>query len=448
MFKKIIIWSAIILFCIFSVSIVVCFLDIGLWISEYLPTSFHKVLIKQSRVFEITEYLDLWFSVLSIIITSILSWLLLKVSRKSNEISEKISSLETSRDNKILNDDISFIYYQIVHSFKELHRLYIDYFIIKKPNYNQIKIHSDWITTLSKLQSVLSISEIDIIYEFFVDIETVNNSDKKRKLVVENIYKKYMLPCFFDVSDYLDLQKIDPLSMLHPKMLSIIIFLLFSFKKKDFLIDEKGSKCKISETDYNWFNGEIELSNGKFSKNIKLTYKNIKLDGNFFENRFLSGEITAYYENSKYKLYEIKYKSNKDFHVKLYGMKKGTCTGNLIVDAEYKNTTFDVGFLILKRGEELWEGTVKRNQHNFEMLNGIVHHRLVEDSRYNYNYDAEEKWIEEQLEKENYTEYMESLINEFDKEESTGYKVYEDFIYENGKVIERKNSTTEYQYEE
>lgn len=46
MFKKIIIWSAIILFCIFSVSIVVCFLDIGLWISEYLPTSFHKVLIK------------------------------------------------------------------------------------------------------------------------------------------------------------------------------------------------------------------------------------------------------------------------------------------------------------------------------------------------------------------------------------------------------------------
>lgn len=253
---------------------------------------------------------------------------------------------------------------------------------------------------------------------------------------------------FFDVSDYLDLQKIDPLSMLHPKMLSIIIFLLFSFKKKDFLIDEKGSKCKISETDYNWFNGEIELSNGKFSKNIKLTYKNIKLDGNFFENRFLSGEITAYYENSKYKLYEIKYKSNKDFHVKLYGMKKGTCTGNLIVDAEYKNTTFDVGFLILKRGEELWEGTVKRNQHNFEMLNGIVHHRLVEDSRYNYNYDAEEKRIEEQLEKENYTEYMESLINEFDKEESTGYKVYEDFIYENGKVIERKNSTTEYQYEE
>lgn len=237
--KKTIKWSVIILLCVFAVDIVVCFLNIGLWISEFMPITFHKVFIDKSRVFEITEYLDLWFSVLSIITTAVLSWLLLKVSRKSNEISEKISSLEESRDLKVLNDNISLVYYQIVHSFEELHRLYIDYFVFNKTNYNQIKIHSDWITTLSKLQSVLSISEIDIIYQFFVDIETINNSKNKQKEVINNICRKYMLPCFFDAKDYLDLQKISPLTMLHPEMISIIIFLLFSFKKNDLMIEKK-----------------------------------------------------------------------------------------------------------------------------------------------------------------------------------------------------------------
>lgn len=233
-------WIALILFCIFSINFVVLFLDIGLWISEYLPTSFFNVFIERARVFKITEYLDLWLSAVNIVVTAILSFLLLKVSSKSNEISEKVSSLEESRDTNALNDNIAFVYYQIVHSFDELHRLYIDYFILNKTSCNQIKIHSDWITTLSKLQSVLSISEIDIIYQLFVDIESVNNSKNEQKEVVKNIYQKYMLPCFFDAKDYLNLQEISPITMLHPEMISIIIFLLFSFKKNDFLIEKKG----------------------------------------------------------------------------------------------------------------------------------------------------------------------------------------------------------------
>lgn len=438
-------WIALILLCVFSINLVVLILDIGMCISKYLPISLLNVFIEQSRVFKITEYLDLWLSAVNIVVTAILSFLLLKVSSKSNEISEKVSSLEESRDTNALNDNIAFVYYQIVHSFDELHRLYIDYFILNKTSCNQIKIHSDWITTLSKLQSVLSISEIDIIYQLFVDIETVNNSKNEQKEVVKNIYQKYILPCFFDAKDYLNLQEISPITMLHPEMISIIIFLLFSFKKNDFLIEKKGEIYNISDTDNNFFCTAIELSKGKFKKITKLTYRDIILDGNFSDNRFMSGKIRAHYKDTFYHLYDIAYESKTDYHVKLYDLEKKACTGKVILDASYKSNTFDVGFLIFQKGEELWEGIVKRNEHSFEMIDGIIRHRLVEDSVENYSYDAEERYMEEQRKMQEDPKYWESVATEIDKVEPVGYRIYEDFVYQDRKLVKRMNLTKEYQ---
>lgn len=451
MFKKIknnkaMKWIALILLCVFSINLVVLILDIGLWISDYLPTSLLNVFIEQSRVLKITEYLDLWFSVLNIVVTAILSYLLLKVSGKSNEISEKVSFLEESRDTNALNDNIALVYYQIVHSFDELHRLYIDYFILNKTSCNQIKIHSDWIATLSKLQSVLSISEIDIIYQLFVDIETVNNSKNEQKEVVKNIYQKYMLPCFFDSKDYLNLQEISPITMLHPEIISIIIFLLFSFKKNDFLIEKKGEIYNISDTDNNFFCTAIELSKGKFKKITKLTYRDIILDGNFHDNRFISGKIRAHYKNTFYHLYDIAYESKTDYHVKLYSQEKESCTGSVLLDADYKSNVFDVGFMIIKKGKELWKGTIKHTEYGFEMIDGTIHHRLIEDSVKNYNYDAEERYVKEQIEMQEDPKYWESVVAAIDKDEPIGYKAYADFIYKNGKLVGRVNTTKEYQY--
>lgn len=435
-----------ILLCVFSINLVVFFLDIGLYISGHLPTSLINVFIDHSRVLKITEYIDLWFSALNIVVTSILSYLLLEVSKKSNEISETVSYLEESRDANTLNDNIAFVYYQIVHSFDELHRLYIDYFILNKTSYKQIKIHSDWITTLSKLQSVLSISEIDIIYQLFVDIESINNSRTEQKEVVKNIYQKYMLSCFFDAKDYLSLQEISPIAMLHPEMISIIIFLLFSFKKNDFLVDKKGEIYSISDTDSNFFCNSIELAKGKFKRITNLTYRDIILNGDFSDNRFMSGKIHAHYKNTFLDLYDISYKSKTASHVKLYDQKKNACTGNVILDADYKDNTFDVGFLILNKDGELWKGIVKYNKHGFEMLDGIIYHRLVQDSIKNYNYDAEEMWIEDQIQIQDDPEYWKSVANEIDKEEPVGHKIFEDFIYQNGTLVKRENSTKEYQY--
>lgn len=118
----------------------------------------------------------------------------------------------------------------------------------------------------------------------------------------------------------------------------------------------------------------------------------------------------------------------------------------MILDADYKSNTFDVGFLIFKKGEELWKGTVKHSEHGFDMLDGTIYHKLVEDSVENYNYDAEVKWVEEQLEMQEDPKYLESVVAAIDKEEPIGYKVYEDFIYKNGMLEKRVNLTKKYQY--
>ena len=77
--KKIFIWILIAILCIFSINIVVFFLDMGLGISKFIPESLINVFINSSRTFDISEYIDLWFSFISIIVTAILSYLLLKV---------------------------------------------------------------------------------------------------------------------------------------------------------------------------------------------------------------------------------------------------------------------------------------------------------------------------------------------------------------------------------
>lgn len=118
----------------------------------------------------------------------------------------------------------------------------------------------------------------------------------------------------------------------------------------------------------------------------------------------------------------------------------------MILDADYKDNTFDVGFLILNKDGELWKGIVKYNKHGFEMLDGIIYHRLVQDSIKNYNYDAEEMWIEDQIQIQDDPEYWKSVANEIDKEEPVGHKIFEDFIYQNGTLVKRENSTKEYQY--
>ena len=53
---------------------------------------------------------------------------------------------------------------------------------------------------------------------------------------------------------------------------------------------------------------------------------------------------------------------------------------------------------------------------------------------------------EEQREMQEDPKYWESVVAAIDKDESISYKVYEDFIYKNGKLVNRVNKTKENQY--
>lgn len=447
--KKILFWLIVSIVCIFSINIVVFFLDIGISISKLIPKSLINVFIDSSRTFDISEYIDLWFAFIGIIVTAILSYLLLKVSQKSNSISEQISNLEKNRDKQILNDNLATVYYQIIYSIKQLHNLYISYFITDKtPTYTNIKLYENWVVVLSSIQSKLSVAEIDSLYQLFIDLENLNNLPQaERRTAIGKVYKKIMLPCCFDSPKMFDLTKADPITMLKPKLLSILLSLFFSLKKDSFIYDKNNNTYTIYETDDNSFNGNVEIKNNQFDGKIELNYRNIKVNANYSNNKFCSGTVKAYYDNTWKVFYEIEYKNAYNFHAKFFNSKLDFCYGEKIIDADYTNYEFVKGYLKFYRYHELWDGIVERNDSNFVIIDGTIHHKLVEDSTREYNYDAEQQRIAEMEDLQNDPQYQESLAEDLENDkDAVGYKIYEDFVYKNGKVIKRINRTKENKY--
>lgn len=445
--KKFFIWILIAILCMFSINIVVFFLDIGLGISKFMPESLINVFINSSRTFDISEYIDLWFSFIGIIVTAILSYLLLKVSQRSNNISEQISNLEKNRDKQILNDSVATIYYQMLYSFKELHKLYIDNFIDNNQSFTNIKLHEDWITILSSTQSKLTINEMDAIYELFIDIENINQAhSNQKKSLIQNTFKKYMLPCFFDSPSMFNLKEVEPISMLKPNMLSILLYLVFCLKQDtlDKINNEKYIVWDFNDTSYN---GTIETKNNRFNGKISINYRNLKIDANYIDNKLSAGTIYATYNDKDIKLYEITQMGNGRFYAKFYSDKSHNADENLIIDAEYTDNTFKQGYMKFYNKNELWDGLVEYNNSSYNMITGKVKHRLVEDSTREYNYDAEQQWIAEMEKLQNDTQYQESLADDLENDkDAVGYKIYEDFVYENRKVIKRINRTKENKY--
>lgn len=447
--KKFFVWILIAVICIFSINIVVFFLDIGLEISKFMPESLINVFINSSRIFDIPEFIDLWFSFIGIFVTAVLTYLLLKVSQRSNDISEQISNLEKNRDKQILNDNIATVYYQIIYSIKQLHNLYIAYFITKKiPTYTNIKLYENWVVVLSSIQNKLSVAEIDALYQFFIDIENFNNASLTEKgTIIESIYREMMLPCYFDSPKIFDLTKIDPVTMLKPKLLSILLSLFFSLKKDSFIYDKNNIVYTIYETDDNSFNGNVEIKNNQFDGKIELNYNNIKVNAKYSNNKFHSGTIKAYYDNTWKVFYEIDYQSPCNFHAKFFDSAIDSCYGKKIIDADYKEFEFVKGYLKFYNYKELWDGVVKRNGSNYEIIDGTIHHRLVEDSTSEYNYDAEQKQIAEYEELQNDPQYQDYLAeNQQRSEDVVGYQIYEDFVYRDGIVVNRTNRITENEY--
>lgn len=447
--KNFFIWILIAILCMFSINIVVFFLDIGLGISKFIPESLINVFINSSRTFDISEYIDLWLSFIGIIVTAILSYLLLKVSQKSNSISEQISYLEKNRDKQILNDNLATVYYQIIYSIKQLHNLYISYFVTDKtPTYTNIKLYENWVVVLSSIQSKLSVAEIDSLYQLFIDIENLNNLPQaEKRTAISKIYKKIMLPCCFDSPKMFDLTKVDPITMLKPKLLSILLSLFFSLKKDSFIYDKNNNIYTIYETDDNSFNGNVGIKNNQFDGRIELNYRNMKVNAKYLNNKFYSGTVKAYYDNTWKVFYEIEYENAHDFHAIFFNSKLDTCYGEKIIDADYTNHEFVKGYLKFYRYHELWDGVVERSGSNFVIINGTIHHKLVEDSIREYNYDAEQRQIAEMEELQNDPQYQESLAENLENDEDVvGYKIYEDFVYENGKVVKRINRTKENKY--
>lgn len=441
--KKYIIIIGSVIVCFFFINIFVILLDIGLSISQYFPTWFNHIFIDSARNFKITEYLELWVSFIGVFATAYLSYLLLTVSRKSNNISERLSDLEQKRDRQFINSNAAIIYYQIIHSVNEMKLLYLKYVLNKKIRCNDsIKLHNEWIHILGNLQNEFSLEETDLIYDFFIDVETINNSTDDEKIyLIGHVLKKNLLPCYFDSPGMFDLEKIDIITLLNKKMLSIILSLFIILKEDYIKYDKATKKCILSDSFEKKYSFTAQMSNHKFDGNVQMTYNNLLVDAIFKNNHIEKGNISAYYNNSFYPLYTVNYKSSYEFNAKFYEITDKRVEGNLIIDAEYEFGVFKKGYLKFYQHGELWDGVVEYNSNCFRMINGSKQGVLIEDPQEEYSYDAEQKFIEDQMERQNDPQYWECLVN--DESNNVGYRLFEDFIYEDGELIERINRRKE-----
>ena len=441
--KKYVIIFGTIIVCFFCINILVIVLDVGLSINRYLPTWFNHIVIDSARNFRITEYLEIWVSFIGVFATVYLSYLLLTVSRKSNKISESLSDLEQKRDRQFINSNAAIIYYQIIHSLNEIKLLYLKYVLNKKIKCNDsIKLHNEWINILGNLQNEFSLEETDLIYDFFIDIETINNSSNNEKRhLIQHVLKKNLLPCYFDSSSMFDLEKIDIITLLDKKMLSVVLSLFLILKQDYMEYDKITKKYILSDSLEKKYSFTAQISNGKFNGNVKMNYNNLLIDAIFKNNHLNKGNVSAYYNNSFCLLYTVNYKTDYEFNAKLYQITDNSVEGNLIINAEYKSGVFNNGYLKFCQYGVLWDGEVEYNGNGFRMINGIKKGVLIEDSKDNFNYDAEQKYIEEQIEMHNDPQYCESIANA--ESHDVGYRIFEDFVYKDGELVKRINKREE-----
>ncbi|MBP1927180.1 hypothetical protein J2Z76_003053 [Sedimentibacter acidaminivorans] len=430
--------------CFFGINILLMSLDIGLNISQYFPTQFNHIFVDSSRTFKITEYLELWVSLIGVLATAYLSYLLLTVSKKSNDISERLSDLEQKRDRQLIKSNAAIIYYQIIHSVNEMKLLYLKYVLNKKIRCNDsIKLHNEWISILGNLQDEFSLEETDLIYDFFIDVETINNStDNEKRDLIENVFKKNLLPCYFDSPSMFKLERIDIITLFNEKMLSIILSLFITLKQDYINYDKINKKHILPDSLEKKYAFTAEMSNGRFNGNVKMMYNNLLIDAIFKNNHIEKGNVSAFYNNSYSPLYTVNYESVYNFNAKFYEITANRIEGNLIIDAEYVSSVFKKGYLKFYQYGELWDGIVEHIGNCFRMINGSKKGVLIEDSQKEYSYDAEQKYIEDQMERQNDIQYGENLAN--DESNIVGYRLFEDFIYEEGELIERINQRKEF----
>lgn len=313
-----------------------------------LIDAWNKMLDNKGNVAKTHDAFTLLYSLLSIIVSSLFSFLVYRISVQSYDISKKMSELEMDRESAALNQDATIILTMITRNFNVIKEMYSE--SLTKPKAYSVKdlaLSESWAENIANLmksqKELFSEYELNQTYDIFEDFVKLNrlikdpeNEFKREDFAKEltSIMRKYFnknipTPLYPRVNTETILELLNVESY-------ILLRKLYYLTVKNSLIEEKevGQSYRVSILGIPLF----ESSNPKrLEGNIKLydSYGYIKLEGVVVNNIIRYEKYNGYSKKDE-KLYEFifdkdNYK-NGEQSIKKAKVYNHTPLGNLVLD--------------------------------------------------------------------------------------------------------------------
>ncbi|MGN4741336.1 hypothetical protein [Bacillus cereus group sp. MYBK227-1] len=308
--------------------------------------------------------------------TSIFSYFVWKVSKRSLKVSEKLQSLEFQREEEVSRENALIVYYDLQRGISNLQELYINYElkgIGAKPS--KIYFSTDWIKNVANLRDQLTEQELNKVYKLYEQLHALQNLLEKHdpnksdealktqlKILSEEVFANFIPLQVLErhnVSSANELVNIDLYVILKK-----IYYLTFPPSKRPPAYKNESTGLYETTLDGNLFfsgdNPEPFIGTGKLYN----TNKEVKCFGEFKAKQFDNGQFYGYYSPG-HDFYTVKYSKtlapDELEHVTVYQLNNDR-TENYYYKGQYKHGKIYDGFSTLfdnYKNDIIYQGEIK-----------------------------------------------------------------------------------------
>ena len=327
--EKMIKWKKIFMIFILLISIIMLFILIYVNVFKILKINKDKII----------EY---YLTIINILVTTCLSYSLLKTSKESNNLSKKIDERENNRDEEKIRESALIVYYDILSKINIVRDLYNKKeFGVNKGIVNNINNNSDWVKHIANLRGTLTEYELSLVFD---------------------LYNNFIL--ISDLQHSQD-EKGDEIN----KIINILVEKVFNKPLIDYLwIDFKGMTESLVNRRYFDILTKI-LLNFKEDKNDNRINLNKRIDSTceYDEDGNIISGIDEYYIDEKILLYKFKYEKGRLIKGKLNDK-----NNNLIFDCSFDKDGCPKDGYVTRYGNDVeYKGDIIDGKYNGE---GILYY--------------------------------------------------------------------------
>ena len=329
------------------------------------------LIIDFSKEVDIGNYIYWCSCFLVIEVTAIFSYVLWKSSERNNNLSEQIKKKEDNRDNEIVRENALIVYFDLLMGLDDLRKLYSYHVLGEKKYYpnppKELFFSREWIKNVAVLKNKLSTNDIRTVYNLYGKLLTIKERviNENKDLAINDI-KELFLEVFenripgalnyFYIEDIRKIMKSEYLILLNA--IEVLTYNTLNIENKDDIVNLSNQYYYKGNLQNGIFSGYGEYFNKHESEvesnleNTDLKIDRVTFDGEFNNNKFISGSRTEYYDNG-----QLWYR----------------CFIN-------KSKLLEEYIIIYKDGSEIYRGAIKEGKY----LNGkgALHLKELEENDY------------------------------------------------------------------